>query len=62
MVTNIFQNYYATPLIRLLVRVISDIKVNYSYVSDLGEMFHTNQLKDGECKGAIVFQIFCANL
>ena len=35
-------------VIMLLIRVISDIKVNYKYISDLDKMFHTKQLKDGE--------------
>ena len=48
MVTIIFQISYATPIIRLLIRVISDLKVNYNYLSDLDEMFHTKQLRNGE--------------
>ena len=43
-----FQITYATPIIRLLVRVISDLKINFKYLSDLNEMFQTKQLKDGE--------------
>ena len=35
----------------LLIRVISDLKFNYNYISDLDEMFYTKQLKDGECNG-----------
>ena len=48
MVTIIFQISYATPIIRLLIRVTSDLKVNYNYFLDLDEMFHTKQLKSGE--------------
>ena len=48
MIAFIFQNSYATPIIRLLIRVISDLKANYKYLSDLDEMFHTKQLKNGE--------------
>ena len=33
----IFQIYYATPVIRLLIRVISDLKVTCNYLSDLNE-------------------------
>ena len=47
MVTIIFQISDATPIIRLLIRVINDLKVNVNYLSDLDEMFHTKQLKDG---------------
>ena len=39
-----FSNFYA---IRLLIWVISDLKVNY--LSDLHEICHTKQLKDGKC-------------
>ena len=51
MVTIIFQISDATPTIRLLIRVISDLKVNFNYLSELDEMFYTKQLKDGECNG-----------
>ena len=44
MVTIIFQVSYAAPMIKLLIRVISDLKVNFNYLSDLDEMFHTKQL------------------
>ena len=47
----IFQIYSATPIIRLLIRVISDLEVTHNYLSDLNEMFHIKQLKDGECNG-----------
>ena len=52
MVTIIFQISDATPIIRLLIRVISDLTVNFKYLWDLDEMFFTRQLKDGEynCK------------
>ena len=46
-----FQISYATPIIRLLIRVISELKVNFNYLWDLDEMFYTKQLKDGECNG-----------
>ena len=39
---------YATPIIRLLVWIISDFKVSVNYLSDLDEIFQTNQLKDNE--------------
>ena len=44
-VTFIFQIPYATPITRLLIRVISDLKFNFKYLWDLDEMFFT---KDGE--------------
>ena len=51
MVTIIFQICDATLIIRLLIRVISDLKVNFNYVSNLDEVFYTKQFKDGECNG-----------
>ena len=51
MVTIIFQISNATPIIRLLIRVISDLKVNFNYLLHLDEMFNTKQLKDGKCNG-----------
>ena len=38
----------AMPIIRLLIRVIIDLKVNFNYLTDLDEMFYT-KLKDDEC-------------
>ena len=49
MVTIIFQISDAMPIIRLLIRVISGLKVNFKYLWDLDEMFYAKQLKDGEC-------------
>ena len=49
MVTIIFQISDTTPIIRLLIWVITDLMVNFNYLSDLDEMFYTKQLKDGEC-------------
>ena len=51
MVTIIFQISDATPVIRLLIRVVSDLKVTFNYLSYLDEMFYTKQLKDGICNG-----------
>ena len=51
MVTFIFQISDATPIIRLLIRVISDLKVNLNYLWDLDEMFYTKEFEDGECNG-----------
>ena len=53
-----FQISDATPIIRLLIRVISDLKINLNYLSDLGEMFYTKQLKDGKCNGDNYFSNF----
>ena len=58
MVTIIFQNSYATPSIRLLIRVISDLKVNYNNLSHVDEIFHTEQLKDIEYNGEDYFSNF----
>ena len=38
MVTFIFQISDATPIIRLLIRVISGLKVNFNYLWDLAEI------------------------
>ena len=51
MVTIIFQISDATPIIRLLIRVISDVNFNFKYLWDLDEMSLTEQLKDGEYNG-----------
>ena len=58
MVTIIFQISDATPIIRLLIRVISELKVNFNYLWDLDEIFYTKQLKDGEFNGDIYFSNF----
>ena len=54
----IFQISYATPIIMLLIRVISALKVNFNYFLDLDEMFYTKQLKDDECNGDNYFLNF----
>ena len=58
MVTNIFQISDATPIIRQLIRVIIDLKVNINYLWDLHKMFYNKQLKDGECNGDNYFSNF----
>ena len=58
MVTIIFQISDATPIISLLIRVISGLKVNFKYLWDLDEMFYTKQLKDGECNSDNYFLNF----
>ena len=42
----IFQIYYATPIIRLLIGVISDPKVTFNYLSDLNVVLYSDQLDD----------------
>ena len=54
MVTISFQISDAMLIIRLLIRVISYLKVNLNYLSDLDEMFYTKQSKDGESTVAII--------
>ena len=54
----LFQISYATPVIKLLIRVISDLKANFNYLSDLHEMFHTKQMKNGEYNSANYFSNF----
>ena len=56
MVTVFFQNYYATPIIRVLIRVISDLKVTCNYLSDLNEILYNEQLEHGEYWVTIIFQ------
>ena len=56
--TIIFQNSYATPLIRLSLRLISDLKVTCSYLSDLNEILLSDQLEDGEYQGDNYFSKF----
>ena len=58
MMTVIFQIYYATPIIRLLIRIINGLKFNFNYVSDFDEIFYTKQLKDGKCNGDNYFLSF----
>ena len=45
----IFQNFYATPLIRLLLRVIRSLVTTYQ----IYEILYSNQLEDGEYKDDI---------
>ena len=60
MVTIIFQISDATPIIRLLLRVISDVKVTCNYLSDIYEILFSNQLENGDYKDDIYFSsIFC---
>ena len=40
----IFLNFHATPLIRLLIRIISDIAAYYKYLSDFNEILYSSQL------------------
>ena len=58
MVTIIFQNSYATPLIRLLIKVISDLKVTCNYLSHLNDILYNEQLEDGEYRGDNAFSRF----
>ena len=51
MVIIIFQNSYAMPIIRVLIRVISDLKVTCNYLSDLNEILYIDQLEDGKYCG-----------
>ena len=53
-----FSNFYATPITRLLIRVISDLKFNFNYLWHWDKMFFTKQLKDGECNGDNYFSNF----
>ena len=46
MMAFIYRISHASPIIKLLIRVISDLKANYNYLSELDEIFHTKQLKN----------------
>ena len=54
----IFLNFDATPIIRLLIRIISDIAAYYNYLSDFNEILYSSQLKDGEYNGDNYFSKF----
>ena len=56
--TFIFQISYATPVITLSIRVISDVKANHNYLSDLDKIFHTKQLKNDEYNSENYFSNF----
>ena len=58
MATISFLRFHATPIIRQLIRVIINLKVNFNNLQDLDEMFYTKQLKDGECNGENYFSTF----
>ena len=60
-VTIIFQNSYATPIVRVLIRVISDLKVTCNYLSDLNKILYNEQLEDGEYRGYNYFSKFYAS-
>ena len=54
----IFQICYATPVIRLLIGVISDLKVTCNYLSDLNVIFYSDQWMMMEnTMMAFIFQI-----
>ena len=55
MVTIIFQVSNAAPIIKRLIKIISEFKVKFNYLSDLDGMFYTKPLKDSECKGGNYF-------
>ena len=54
----IFQIYHATLIIKLLIRVISDIKLTHNYLLDLHEVLYSNKLKDTEYKYLIAIKGF----
>ena len=58
--TFIFQISYATPTIRLLIRLISNLNFNCCYFLYLSEMFLIKQLKDGNYSGDNHFQNYYA--
>ena len=58
MVTCGYQIYFAAPIVRLLIRLTGDLKVNCSYVLDLDKMFHTKQLMDSEYNDGNYFSKF----
>ena len=58
----IFQILCARPIIRLLIRVVSDVKVSHKYLSDLNEILYIDQSEDGEYNGDNYFSKYsCHN-
>ena len=45
-------------LIRLLIRIISDIAAYHNYLSGFNEILYSSQLKDGEYNGDNYFSKF----
>ena len=56
--TMALQSSFVTPIISLLIRIISYLEVNYNNLLDLDEMFLTKQLKDGEYNSDNYFSSF----
>ena len=54
----VYRISYASPIIMLLIKIFSDLKANYNYLSDLDEMFHTKQLRNGEYNSDNYFSNF----
>ena len=54
----IYRISYASPIIKLLIRIISDLKANYNYLSDLDDMFHAKQLRNGKYNSDNYFSNF----
>ena len=54
----IFLNFHTTPIIRLLIRIVSDLKVTHNYLSDLNEILYSDQSEDGEYNGDNYFSKF----
>ena len=53
----IFQNYYATPLIRLSLRLINNLKVTCNYLSEWNEILYSEQFwRMANTKVTIIFQ------
>ena len=58
MMTFISQIYYATPIIRPLISVISDLKVTCNHLSDLNKILYSDQWEDGKYCGDNYFSKF----
>ena len=59
----IFQIYYATPIIRLLIGVISDLKVTRNCLSDLNVILYNDYLDDdGKYDGGFFFRFLMPHL
>ena len=53
-----FFNFNTTPIIRLLIKIISDIMANCNYLSDFIEILYSSQLKECEYNGDNYFSKF----
>ena len=49
--TFMFEIYYAMPIRRLSIRVVSDLKATHNSLSGFNEILYSGQSEDGEYNG-----------